>query len=77
MSYLRRFLANKYTDSFTAAAAAVYLSHSSVSIQMNQLEQYLGPRAPERRVMLATPRHCQRQTLLHCLADIAKTKTGA
>lgn len=37
----------------------------------------LGPRAPERRVMLATPRHCQRQTLLHCLADIAKIKTGA
>ncbi|MBV1866086.1 MAG: LysR family transcriptional regulator [Rhodobacteraceae bacterium] len=37
----------------------------------------LGPRAPERRVMLATPRHCQRQTLLHCLTQIAKPKTDA
>jgi len=31
----------------------------------------LGHPAPVRRVMLATPRHCQRQTLLHCLANIA------
>ncbi|MFV2033962.1 MAG: LysR family transcriptional regulator [Halocynthiibacter sp.] len=31
----------------------------------------LGPSAPKRRVMLATPQRCRRQTLLRCLTGIA------
>ncbi len=30
--------------------------------------------APVRRIMLATPPHCQRQTLLQCLTEIAQTR---
>lgn len=39
---LRTLLAIQETGSFTAAAEAVRLSHSAVSIQMKQLEQQLG-----------------------------------
>ncbi len=56
-AHLRSLLAIKETGSFTAAAAAVHLSHSAVSVQMKQLEQQLG--APlfvkGRRPALLTP----------------------
>lgn len=41
-SFLRTLLAIQATGSFSAAAHAVHLSHSAVSIQMKQLEQQLG-----------------------------------
>jgi len=41
-SFLRTLLAIQATGSFSAAANAVHLSHSAVSIQMKQLEQQLG-----------------------------------
>ena len=56
-SHLRSLLAIKETGSFTAAAVAVHLSHSAVSIQMKHLEEQLG--APlfvkGRRPALLTP----------------------
>ncbi len=56
-SHLRTLLAIRDTGSFSAAANAVNLSHSAISIQMKQLEEQLG--APlfvkGRRPALLTP----------------------